>query len=74
MIKDHRKNSKGIRPEYVPGEKVYHAQCRKHATVVEQILHNGDMETTFWGNVIVIYDNDTLEIVVPPWQLSRVVL
>jgi hypothetical protein len=74
MIKDHRKNSEGIRPEYAPGEKVYHAQFRKHATVVEQILHNGGMGTNFWGNVIVIYDNDTLETVVPPWQLSRVVL
>ena len=74
MIKDFRKNSGGISPEYHPGESVYHSQARKYATVVEQILHNGGLGTDFWGNVIVTYENDTIETVVPPWQLSRVVL
>jgi hypothetical protein len=74
MKKDYRTNSEGISPEYSPGEQVYHSQARKHGTVVEQVLHNGGLGTVFWGNVIVIYDNDTVETIVPTWQLSRVVL
>jgi hypothetical protein len=74
MIKDFRKNSEGISPEYNPGDKVYHSQAKKYATVVEQILHYGGLGTEFWGNVIVTYENDTVETVVPNWQLSRVVL
>jgi hypothetical protein len=73
MKKDLRTNSEGVSPEYSPGESVYHSHVRKHATVVEQTLHYGGLDTEFWGNVILIYDNDTVETVVPPWQLSRVV-
>ena len=74
MKKDYRTNSEGASPEYSTGDKVYHATVRKHATVVEQVLHNGGLGTDFWGNVILTYENDTIERVVPPWQLSRVVL
>lgn len=74
MRKDYRINSEGVSPEYLPGDKVYHSSVRKHATVVEQILHYSGLGTDFWGNIILIYENDTVETVVPPWQLSRVVL
>ena len=70
MKKDYRTNSNGIIPEYSPGERVYHSQARKYATIVEQILDKDNS----WGNAILTYDNDTVETVVPAWQLSRVIL
>ena len=73
MIKDTRINSNGNGPEYHPGEHVYHGASRKYATVVQQTL-NYDGPEDFWGNVIVIFENDTTEAVVHSWQLSRVVL
>ena len=74
MKKDLRTNSEGASPEYHPGEQVYHSQVRKYATVVEQTLHYGGLGTDFWGNVILTYENDTVETVVPSWQLSKVIL
>jgi hypothetical protein len=72
MIKDNRKNSEGIGPEFTPGMRVYHAPSRKQATVVQQQLHYGGLGTEFWGDVIIEFDNDTVETTAHNWQLSRV--
>jgi len=69
MIKNYKNNTNS---EYIVGDKVYHASARKHGIVVEQVLNDDNL--IVWGNVIVVYDNDTLETLVPCWQLSRVVL
>lgn len=72
MKKDLRVDSKGNGPEYHPGEKVYHAMFRKHATVIEQLL-NWDYPDQIWGSVLIVYDNDSVQTTVSSWQLSRVI-
>ncbi|MFY8211577.1 MAG: hypothetical protein ACOVLB_02750 [Candidatus Nanopelagicus sp.] len=73
MLKDTRVNGNNKGPEYHPGQQVYHGATRKYAQVVKQVLLYDGLKD-YWGNVIVIFENDSVEAQVHCWQLSRVIL
>jgi hypothetical protein len=70
---DLRKDSKGNRPNWYPGNRVWVSRVGEQATVVEQTL---DYETHYpefvWDSVKLQFDNGNTELH-PAWQLSRVV-
>jgi hypothetical protein len=68
---DNRSDTRGHKPEWQPGEKVWVSNLRQEATVVEQILIY-DYADSYWGEVIVEYANSKLG-AANSWQLSRIV-
>lgn len=68
---DNRSDTRGRRPDWQPGEKVWINNIRQEATVVEQVLVY-DYADSYWGDVILEYANSTLG-AANSWQLSRIV-
>lgn len=66
-----RIDSKGLKPMWKKGDRIYVTPLKKEATIIEQILHHDGTES-FWGNVRVRYD-DGVEGVSNSWQIMKVV-
>ena len=68
---DLRQDSKGRVPEWQPGQRVWIACLSREATVIQQLL-KWDYPESFWGNVLLQYD-DGVQSTSNSWQLSRVI-
>ena len=66
-----RVDSRGLRPMWKKGDRVYVTLQKKEATIIEQILHHEGTES-FWGNVRILYDDGT-EGTSNCWQIMKVV-
>ena len=64
-------DSKGCKPLWKKGDRVYVSPLKMEATIIEQMLHYDGSES-FWGNVRLMYD-DGVEGTSNSWQIMKVV-
>lgn len=62
-------DSEGNPPKFVKGDRVFVIPNKMSATVIYQRLHH-DMNESFWGNLELLYDDDTKGIS-NCWQVKR---
>jgi len=63
-------DSNGYPPQWKTGEKVWVSLRRLEVTVIQQTLSYIEDET-FWGDVIIKYDNGITD-VIKNWQITKI--
>ena len=73
MLNDNRRDSRGFRPDWFPGQEVYDRTVNRTAIVIEQTLdYRQEYPEYVWSRVRIQYEPG-LTGIVPAWQLAKVV-